>query len=148
MPKQQHFLDDHESTQVRYISLHSSSIRHILLDISGTLTPPSPRYPCAIHSTTDDTEATGKTPPPRRIGQDATARAGPGAGPPPARASEGGWPGVSWRQVKAAAAGRGLSGPGSQAGRAAVPVKLSSCQAESNLRVTVADSDRQSLTPC
>ena len=60
------------STQVRYISRHSSSIRHILLDISETLTPPNPRYPCAIHST-DDTEATGKTPPPRSIGLDATA---------------------------------------------------------------------------
>ena len=76
------------SPQVRYISLHSSSIRHILLDISETLTPPYPRYPCAIHSMTDDTArptvaphrarshrraASGKTPPPRRIGQDATA---------------------------------------------------------------------------
>ena len=48
--------------QARYIYLHSSSIRHILLNISETLTvdnrPSNPRYPCAIHSTTNDNEAT------------------------------------------------------------------------------------------
>ena len=75
------------STQVGYIYLHSSSIRHILLDISETLTPSNPPYPCSIHSTTDDNEATaaphraishlsaapGRKPPPRRTGQEATA---------------------------------------------------------------------------
>ena len=40
------------STQVCYIYLHSSLIRHILLDMSETLTPSNSRYPCAIHSTT------------------------------------------------------------------------------------------------
>ena len=70
--------------QIRFVSLHSSSIRHHLLDISETLTPPNPSYPCAIHSTIYNTEATrnlrrhrraasGKTPPPCSIGQDATA---------------------------------------------------------------------------
>ena len=83
------------STQVCYIYLHSSSTRHILLDISDTLKPSNPRYSCAIHSTTADTEATGKKPPPcrtgmtllpRSIGQEATARwgTGPTQGPPAA----------------------------------------------------------------
>ena len=98
-------------TQVRYISLHSSSIRHILLNISGTLTPSSPRYPCARHSTADDNEATaaqhrarslrraasGKKPPPRSIGQEATSalhrarghrRAASGKTPPPRRTGQ------------------------------------------------------------
>ena len=86
-----------QSTPVRYIYLHSYSIYHILLDISDALTPSNPSYPCSIHSTTDDNEATaasGKKPPPRSTGQEATAaqhrarshrRAAPGKKPPPRR---------------------------------------------------------------
>ena len=84
-----------QSTPVRYIYLHSYSIYHILLDISDASTPSNPSYPCSIHSTTDDNEATaasGRKPPPRSTEQEATAalhrarshrRAVPGKKPPP-----------------------------------------------------------------
>ena len=67
---QQHFLD---ASSLHLSTFQASSIRHILLDISDTLTPSNPRYPCAIHWTTAGTQATSKKPPPRRIGQEATA---------------------------------------------------------------------------
>ena len=91
------------SSTINASSLHLSTVTFVLdsphlarhfrnFDI------PNPRYPCrAIHSTTDDHEATGKKPPPaygrpRRIGQEATAaphrarshrRAASGKKPPP-----------------------------------------------------------------
>ena len=79
------------STQFHYIYLHSSSIRHNLFDIFETLTPFNPSYPCAIHSTTNDNEATAaqhwarshrratssKKPLPPRIGHEATTAPSP-----------------------------------------------------------------------
>ena len=83
-------------TQVRYIYLHSSSIRHMLLDISETLTPSIGPPTLAIRAQYIRLQMTTK-PPPRRTGQEATAaphragshrRAAPGRKPPPRRTGQ------------------------------------------------------------
>ena len=55
------------SSTINTSSLYLSSIRHILLDISKTLTPSNPCYPCTYIRRQMTTK-----PPPRSIGQEAT----------------------------------------------------------------------------